>query len=141
MRSFRDPRRAKVRIVLLAVASAAPLGAQDRAATDQSVAASLMAVGLPAPAGPVWVSRDSALKASATRFELAWGRAGRSSVAGSRETAVLGIRGEGVEHDWGAVGGVAGYGGARIGIDAHNGALRSVSAPTDALPPQWHVFE
>ena len=115
-------------VLLAGVTGAAPLGAQDRAATDQSVAASLMAVGLLSPAGPVWVSRDSALKASATRFELAWGRAGRASIAGSRETAILGVRGEGVEHDWGAVGGVAGYGGARVGIGARNGALRSVSA-------------
>jgi hypothetical protein len=87
-----------------------------------------MAVGLPSPAGPVWVSRDSALKASGTRFELGWGRARRSSATGPRETATLGIRGEGVEHDWGAVGGVAGYGGARIGIEARDGALRSLSA-------------
>jgi hypothetical protein len=125
---FRDACRASIGIVLLVVASAAALGGQDRVATDQSVAASLMAVGLPAPAGPVWVSRDSALKASGTRFELAWGRAARTTIAGSRETAIVGVRGEGVEHDWGAVGGVAGYGGARIGIASHDGALRSLSA-------------
>lgn len=114
--------------LLTSAASASPLGGQDRAATDQSVAASLMAVGLPSPAGPVWVSRDSALTASGTRFEVGWGRAGHPSLAPSRETVTLGVRGEGVEHDWGAVGGVAGYGGARVGIEADDGALRSLSA-------------
>jgi hypothetical protein len=117
-----------VRSAVAVAASAAPLGGQDRPATDQSVAASLMAVGLPSPAGPVWVSRDSALKASGTRFEIGWGRAVRTSAGGLHETATLGVRGEGVEHDWGAAGGVAGYGGARVGIEARDGALRSMSA-------------
>lgn len=115
-------------LLLWAPVFASPLGGQDRAATDQSVAASLMAVGLPSPAGPVWVSRDSALTASGTRFEVGWGRTARVSAGGSRETVTLGLRGEGVEHDWGAVGGVAGYGGARIGVEARDGALRTLSA-------------
>ncbi len=34
---------------------------------------------------------------------------------------MLGIRGEGVEHDRGRIGGVAGYGGARLGLRASNG--------------------
>jgi hypothetical protein len=116
-------------VVLGAEAASATLsGAQDRAATDQSVAASLMAVGLPSPAGPVWVSRDSALKASATRFDVGWGRAGGESASGPHETLTLGIRGEGVEHDLGAAGGVAGYGGIRAGIASRDGALHTLSA-------------
>ena len=94
--------------------------ASGQAATDRSVSASLMAVSMPSPAGPIWIPRDSALKASGTRYDVAWGRAGDGAAAG-QETLVLGIRGEGVEHDRGVLGGVAGYGGARVGVRAANG--------------------
>lgn len=108
--------------------TATTANAQERASTDRSVSASLMAVAMPSPAGPIWIPRDSGVRASGTRYDVAWGRAGEGGIGGRQETLVLGIRGESVQHDSGASGAAA-YGGARAGLRAANGArVGSLSA-------------
>jgi hypothetical protein len=99
-----------------AALTAAALRAQELSSTDRSVTSSLLAVAMTSPAGPVWVPRDSVLKASGTRYDIAWGRSRNRE----HETLVLGIRGEGVERDRGSAGGVAGYGGVRLGLHARD---------------------
>jgi hypothetical protein len=116
-----------VTAALLAMPIAA--SAQDLSSTDRSVVSSLLAVAMTSPAGPIWIPRDSALKASGTRYDVAWGRSRDGGSNGAQETLVLGIRGEGVQRDRGSIGGVAPYAGARLGFRVHDAVrTRGVSA-------------
>lgn len=109
----------KASLATLATALAATAsGAQERNPTDRSLAASLVAVSMPSPPGPAWVIGDSAKRASATRFDLAWGRAVRGSYGSRHETIVLGLRAERIERDSAGTHASAGYGGVRIGFRA-----------------------
>lgn len=103
-------------VVAAVLTGAAPAAAQQLSSTDRSVASSLLAVSMPSPVGPVWAPRDEVIKASGTRYDIAWGRSGSGGAGGRNEMVVLGIRGESVERDLGSVGGVSGYGGARVGL-------------------------
>ena len=104
--------------MLVTVLAAAAAGAQERNPTDRSLAASLVAVSMPSPAGPAWMIGDSAKSASATRFDVAWGRAVRGSYGSRHETFVLGVRGETIERDSAGTRASAAYGGARVGFRA-----------------------
>ena len=105
-------------VTLATVLVASGLGAQERNPTDRSLAASLVAVSMPSPPGPAWMIGDSAKSASATRFDLAWGRAVRGSYGSRHETIVLGLRGETIERDSAGTHASAGYGGVRLALRA-----------------------
>ena len=109
-------------VVLLAALFTTPAEGQQRNPTDRSLAASLAAVSMPSPAGPAWLLGDSAQAASATRFDLAYGRAVRGSYGSRHETIVLGIRRESVERDSAGTRATAGYGGMRVGFRAGDAA-------------------
>lgn len=98
------------------------VGAQERNPTDRSLAASLVAVSMPSPAGPVWTIGDSVKRASANRFDVAYGRAVRGSYGSRHETVVLGVRHESIERDSAGTGASAGYGGVRVGFRAGDAA-------------------
>ena len=120
----------RLALVSLAASPCAPaLESQERTPTDRSLAASLAAVSMPSPAGPAWAIGDSARSASATRFDLAWGRAVRGPNGNRHETAVLGLRREWVERDSAGTRASAGYGGVRVGVRAGDaGTTTSISA-------------
>ena len=110
--------------------AATSLPAQQRNPTDRSLAASLVAVSMPSPAGPAWMIADSARSASATRFDLGWGRAVRATYGSRHETVVLGLRRETIERDSAGTRASAGYGGVRVGFRATDAAG---STPISAL--------
>lgn len=122
--------RSRASCALLATALAAGAsGAQERNPTDRSLAASLAAVSMPSPPGPAWMIGDSTRSATATRFDLAWGRAARGSYGSRHETVVFGLRGETIERDSAGTRASAGYVGARIGLRAADpGGLGQLSA-------------
>lgn len=122
------PWKASLATLVTALAATAS-GAQERNPTDRSLAASLVAVSMPSPPGPAWMIGDSAKSASATRFDLAWGRAVRGSYGSRHETIVFGLRGETIERDSAGTRASAGYAGARIGLrSADAGGLGQLSA-------------
>jgi len=113
--------RSAVVVLATAVRSAAA-GAQARNPTDRSLAASLVAVSMPSPAGPAWMIGDSARSRSATRFDLAWGQAVSESYGTRRGTIVLGLRAESINRDSAGTRASAGYGGVRAGFRATDAA-------------------
>ena len=106
------------RVLLATALAATAAGAQERNPTDRSLAASLVAVSMPSPAGAAWMIGDSAKSASATRFDLAWGHAVRGSYGSRHETIVVGLREETIERDSAGARASAGYGGVRVGFRA-----------------------
>lgn len=111
------PRNAPAAVLVTALA-ATGLGGQERNPTDRSLAASLVAVSMPSPPGPAWMIGDSAKSVTATRLDLAWGRAARGSYGSRHETIVLGLRGETIERDSARKRASAAYGGVRVGLRA-----------------------
>ena len=105
-------------LALVAALGATAVGAQERNPTDRSLAASLVAVSMPSPAGPAWMIGDSTKSAGATRFDVAWGQGVRGSYGSRHETIVLGLRGETVERDSAGTRASAGYAGVRVGLRA-----------------------